>query len=130
MTDRPYAATLLDERVVVYRVSDGTLVAARDICFHRGVPLSLGHVEGDEIVCKYHGLRYDREGRCTCIPAHPGGAISPRLHLQMFAAQELYGLVWVRLAEGVTSAPPEMKEWQAPDPARFRFPCGCRRPAG
>ncbi len=97
--DKPYAARLLDERVVVYRLSDGALAAARDICFHRGVPLSMGHVEGDEIICKYHGLRYDREGRCTCIPAHPNGVISPRLRLQMFQVQERYGLVWVRLVD-------------------------------
>src|SRR5260370_29651159 len=97
VTNQPYAATLLDERVVVYRIKDGSLVAARDICHHRGVPLSLGHVEGDEIICKYHGLRYDREDKCICIPAHPNGAISPRLHLQMFSVQERYGLVWVRL---------------------------------
>ena len=50
-------------------------------------------MEGDEIVCRYHGLRYDRSGRCTCIPAHPGGAISPRLRLDMYQAQEKYGLV-------------------------------------
>jgi phenylpropionate dioxygenase-like ring-hydroxylating dioxygenase large terminal subunit len=75
---KPYAATLLDERVVVYRLSDGSLAAARDICYHRGVPLSMGHVERDEIICRYHGLRYDRNGRCTCIPAHPKGSISPR----------------------------------------------------
>jgi hypothetical protein len=36
VTDKPYAARLLDERVVVYRLSDGALAAARDICFHRG----------------------------------------------------------------------------------------------
>jgi vanillate O-demethylase monooxygenase subunit len=63
VTDKPYAARLLDERVVVYRLSDGSITAARDICYHRGVPMSLGYVEGDEIVCKYHGLRYDSEGR-------------------------------------------------------------------
>jgi vanillate O-demethylase monooxygenase subunit len=84
VTDKPLATRLLDERVVVYRVANGSLSAARDICYHRGAPLSLGHVEGDEIVCKYHGLRYNREGRCTCIPAHPGGAISPRLRLDMY----------------------------------------------
>jgi len=39
VTDKPYAVRLLDERVVVYRLSDGGLAAARDICFHRGVPL-------------------------------------------------------------------------------------------
>ena len=99
VTHKPYGTRLLDERVVVYRLSDGCISAARDICYHRGVPLSLGHVEGDEIICKYHGLRYDREGRCVCIPAHPGGAISPRLHLDMYQAQERYGLVWVRFGQ-------------------------------
>lgn len=115
VTDKPLAATLLDERVVVYRISDGSLVAARDICQHRGAPLSMGHVEGDEIVCKYHGLRYDREGKCVCIPAHPGGAISPRLRLQSFGVQEKYGLVWVRLVDDGPRELPEMKEWDDPD---------------
>jgi phenylpropionate dioxygenase-like ring-hydroxylating dioxygenase large terminal subunit len=115
VTNKPYAATLLDERIVVYRLADGTLTAARDICLHRGVPLSLGYVEGTEIVCRYHGLRYDREGRCTCIPAHPNGAISPKLRLHMFPAQERYGLVWIRLVENGPASLPEMKEWDDPD---------------
>jgi phenylpropionate dioxygenase-like ring-hydroxylating dioxygenase large terminal subunit len=113
--DKPYAARLLDERVVVYRLSDGSVSAARDICYHRGVPLSLGYVEGDEIICKYHGLRYDREGRCTCIPAHPNGAISPCLRLDMYQTQERYGLVWVRLVDNGLLPLPEMKEWDDSD---------------
>jgi vanillate O-demethylase monooxygenase subunit len=107
----PIDVTLLDERVVVYRISDGTLVAAKDICAHRGVPISLGHVDGDEIVCKYHGLRYNREGTCTRIPAHPGGAISPKLRLRMFPVCEKFGLVWVRLVDAGPSPLPEMDEW-------------------
>lgn len=113
--DKPYAAHLLDERVVVYRLSDGSVTAARDICYHRGAPLSLGTVEGDEIVCKYHGLRYDPTGKCTCIPAHPGGAISPRLKLQKFSVQERYGLVWVRLLDKGDVPLPVMEEWDDPD---------------
>jgi vanillate O-demethylase monooxygenase subunit len=112
VTDKPHAVRLLDERVVVYRLSDGAITAARDICYHRGVPLSMGYVEGDEIVCKYHGLRYDKEGRCVCIPAHPGGAISPRLHLDIYQAEERYGLVWVRLVDDGPRSLPEMKEWE------------------
>ncbi len=115
VTDKPLAVTLLDERVVVYRLLDGTLAAARDICYHRGVPLSLGYVEGDEIICRYHGLRYDKDGRCVCIPAHPGGAISPRLRLDMYRAQERYGLVWVRLVDDEPRALPEMTEWDDED---------------
>lgn len=121
VTTKPLAVRLLDERVVVYRLSDGSVRAARDICYHRGVPLSLGHVEGDEIVCRYHGLRYDREGRCTCIPAHPGGAISPRLQLDMYESQEKYGLVWVRLVNGGPRDLPELAEWDDPDYLQVRL---------
>jgi vanillate O-demethylase monooxygenase subunit len=113
--DKPYAARLLDERVVVYRLSDGKIAAAKDICYHRGAPLSLGSVEGDEIICKYHGLRYNASGQCTCIPAHPKGAISPRLRLHMFRTQEAFGLVWVQLIENNEAKLPEMKEWSDPD---------------
>jgi phenylpropionate dioxygenase-like ring-hydroxylating dioxygenase large terminal subunit len=115
VTGKPFAARLLDERVVLYRLSSGAVTAARDICYHRGVPLSLGHVEGDEIICRYHGLHYDSTGRCTCIPAHPGGAISPRLHLDMYQAQEKYGLIWVRLIDNGPQDLPELSEWDDPD---------------
>jgi phenylpropionate dioxygenase-like ring-hydroxylating dioxygenase large terminal subunit len=118
VTSAPFEASLLDERVVVYRVSDRSLVAAKDICCHRGVPLSLGHVDGDEIVCKYHGLRYDRQGTCTSIPAHPGGAISPRLRLRIFPVEERYGLIWVRLVDNGPLALPALAEWD--DPAYVR----------
>jgi phenylpropionate dioxygenase-like ring-hydroxylating dioxygenase large terminal subunit len=115
VTTGPYAATLLDERVVVFRLSDGSLTAARDICAHRGVPISLGRVENDEIICKYHGLRYDRNGCCTCIPAHPGGTISPRLRLVTFPVEERFGLVWVRLLDTGALPLPQMDEWSDPD---------------
>jgi phenylpropionate dioxygenase-like ring-hydroxylating dioxygenase large terminal subunit len=114
VTDKPVGLRLLDERVVVYRLSDGRINAARDICYHRGVPLSLGRVEGDEIICKYHGLRYDPQGRCICIPAHPGGAISPRLHLDIYPAQEKYGLIWVRLIDDGPRELPSFDEWDDP----------------
>ena len=121
VTNKPLAVRLLDERVVLYRISGGIACAARDICYHRGVPMSMGTVEGDEIICKYHGLRYDSHGRCTCIPAHPEGPISPRLRLDMYPAQERFGLVWVRLVDDGPRPLPVMHEWDDPDYLQVRL---------
>lgn len=115
VTTKPFAARLLDERVVLYRISNGDIRAARDICYHRGVPMSMGHIEADEIICRYHGLRYDQAGRCVCIPAHPTGNISPRLHLDMYKAQEAYGLVWVRLVDDGPRPLPQFGAWNDAD---------------
>jgi len=48
--DRPFATKLLDERLVVFRVN-GKPTVARDLCLHRGAPLSSGRIDGNEIVC-------------------------------------------------------------------------------
>ena len=92
VTDRPFAAKLLDdERLVLWRLDDSSIVAARDLCLHRGVPLSLGWVENDELQCKYHGVGYDKSGQCTRIPAQPDAAIPARLKLTTIAVTERYG---------------------------------------
>lgn len=67
VSEKPIAVQLLDERLVLYRLANGKVTAARDLCLHRGVPLSMGLLEGDALVCAYHGFRYDGEGRCVCI---------------------------------------------------------------
>lgn len=68
VTSKPLAVWLLDERVVVYRLPDGTVAAARDICYHRGVPLSLGFVEGNELVANTMGFATIAR---AAIPASP-----------------------------------------------------------
>ena len=49
-TEKPYGTRLLDERLVLYRLEDGTVVVAQDLCLHRGAPLSMGHVKQDCLV--------------------------------------------------------------------------------
>lgn len=111
VADKPFPARLLDERLVIYRVGN-TIAAARDLCLHRGVPLSMGTIEGDHLVCAYHGLRYDGDGRCVCVPAHPGAAIPPKLRLQSYPVQERYGLVWVRLIDDGPKPLPDFSAWE------------------
>ncbi len=68
VADTPFQAMLLDEPLVVWRDTTGVPRVLNDVCIHRGTALSLGRVQGDEIVCPYHAWRYGGDGRCTLIP--------------------------------------------------------------
>ena len=50
---------LLDVGVVMYRTSTGEVVAMEDRCPHRAFPLSRGRLDGDRVVCGYHGFTFD-----------------------------------------------------------------------
>jgi vanillate O-demethylase monooxygenase subunit len=54
--------------VVAYRRFDRTTAIIEDACWHRGLPLSMGKLVGDEVECAYHGLRFTPEGRCAFVP--------------------------------------------------------------
>lgn len=110
--NKPVSATLLDEQLVIYR-TQGEIVIAKNVCPHRGVPLTLGSVEEKGIVCPYHGLRFGEGGRCNRIPASPDQAVPSKLNLSTFPAEERYGLIWTCLAPEQGTAPqiPQMPHW-------------------
>ena len=89
------ARTVLDEPIVVYRnVETGSLVALHDRCPHRFAPLSRGRLEGTEIRCGYHGLKFDCEGACTENPFNRG-AIPRAAKVRSFPVVEAPGTIWV-----------------------------------
>src|SRR5262245_57565537 len=93
----PVPVTLLGERLVLVRLA-GRLACFRDLCIQRGTPLSLGWVDGGELVCAYHGWRYDDTGACTRIPSiDPSREIPKRARVTAYAVEERYGLAWVCL---------------------------------
>ncbi len=112
VTPGPYPARLLDVDLVVYRTA-GTAVVARDLCIHRGTPLTLGHVDGDDLVCRYHGWRYAADGRCTLIPSRGPGSVPARARLLVVHSVERYGIIWARLADEEAAPLPEWPEAEA-----------------
>ncbi|WP_028312753.1 aromatic ring-hydroxylating oxygenase subunit alpha [Derxia gummosa] len=117
------ATRLLGREVVVWRGADGAVHAGEDRCPHRGTRLSVGEVKGDEIVCAYHGWRFDGAGRCTKVPAHPAldTASQARLCARMHHAEERYGLVWVCVG---TPAKPVLPFPEHDDPHLRIVHCG------
>lgn len=99
LSELPKAVEVLGEKIVVFRTSKG-VHAFKDLCIHRGVPLSLGKIVNDEIICPYHGWTYSHCGACTRIPAMPKGKAIPRKAKAItYHCVEELGLVWVCLGE-------------------------------
>jgi phenylpropionate dioxygenase-like ring-hydroxylating dioxygenase large terminal subunit len=60
---------LVDTPVLLYRREDGTAVALENRCPHRGAPLTLGCLKGDDVQCGYHGFRFAADGTCIDVPS-------------------------------------------------------------
>ncbi|HLI20806.1 MAG TPA: aromatic ring-hydroxylating dioxygenase subunit alpha, partial [Stellaceae bacterium] len=101
------AKTLLGEPLLLGRDAGGQVFALRNICPHRGIPLSYGRFDGREIECCYHGWRFAPSGACTAIPSLAEGQ---RFDLggvaaTAYPARELHGNVWVFFGRDPASAP-------------------------
>jgi vanillate O-demethylase monooxygenase subunit len=123
VTRTPLARRLLGLPVVLYRREDGRVAALEDRCAHRSFPLSLGALDGDVLVCGYHGARYDCEGHCLGVPSQ--AQVPPGAMVRAFPVHEVGHLVWIWLGEPAAAAgtPLPQQDWMA-DPA---WPCSTER---
>ncbi|WP_320672136.1 Rieske 2Fe-2S domain-containing protein [Patulibacter defluvii] len=105
--ERPRRVELLGETLVAYLDEGGTPQVVADRCGHRGASLADGHVEGDRIVCPYHGWQWrGGDGRCVHIPSlGPEAVIPPRALIARHHAREQWGLVWCCLDEPAVPLP-------------------------
>jgi len=99
-------ATLLRQPLVLGRDTDGRAFAMKDICPHRGIPLSCGRIEGQNLECCYHGWKFNvHSGTCTEIPSLTSDSkIKPdKIHATHYPCEERDGYVWVFMAESRSS---------------------------
>jgi phenylpropionate dioxygenase-like ring-hydroxylating dioxygenase large terminal subunit len=87
------ARTICQQKMVFYRMKNGNPVALKDACWHRLLPLSMGRLEGDELVCGYHGLVYNNKGRCTHMPSQE--TLNPSACVRSYPVVERHRFVWV-----------------------------------
>ncbi|HEY0939913.1 MAG TPA: aromatic ring-hydroxylating dioxygenase subunit alpha [Steroidobacter sp.] len=106
---KPVTRRILGEDLVFYRMTAGDVVALRDRCPHRLAPLSLGEVVGDELQCRYHGMRFGKDGKCTAVPGE--NFIAPVLCVDTFPVAERHGLVWIWMGEAAKADPAQIPEW-------------------
>lgn len=108
---------LLGEPVLVGRMKNGEAFALRDICPHRGVPLSAGQALSDNTVeCPYHGWRFRTDGVCSLIPSLVDGQDmdSTRIKVRSYPVREQDGLIWVYMAANTREATPRSEPPRVP----------------
>jgi nitrite reductase/ring-hydroxylating ferredoxin subunit len=100
---------ILGEKLLAFRDSDGHAGLISEFCSHRGVSLYFGRNEDNGIRCAYHGLKFDRHGRCVDVPSAP--QVCERMAIKGYPCIERAGMVWAYLGPADRQpAPPEV-EW-------------------
>ncbi len=113
------ARTFLNEPVIIYRTTDGTVAALEDRCCHRHAPLSKGRLEDGQVRCMYHGLKIDSGGRCTEIPGET--TVPENYSVCSFLVTERHKLLWIWMGEPDLADPDDIVDWPYLDDPAWRY---------
>jgi len=100
------ARTVTRVPLLFWRDGAGEVVALDDRCCHRAAPLSKGRREGDCIRCMYHGLLFDRTGKCVEIPSQD--YIPPAAKVRAYPVVERSKWVWVWMGDAQLADPSQL----------------------
>lgn len=131
LEDKPVRIEIFGLRFVAYRDSNNAAHVLSDTCAHRGGSLSQGRIEGDCLVCPYHGWQYEGSGRCINIPSQQTGKAPGRAKVDSYPVEERYGIVFAFLGDLPESERPPMYEipqinfddWRASKPLVLNVNC-------
>jgi phenylpropionate dioxygenase-like ring-hydroxylating dioxygenase large terminal subunit len=120
ITASPLGRRLLGKDVVLWRGTSRGVTAFENRCAHRAFPLSHSTVDGDRLVCGYHGCTYDTDGKCVYTPTQR--QVPTGMRVPVFPVLEEPPFVWIWLgppAAAAGSQPPNIT-W-VNDPAWSTF---------
>lgn len=100
--------TICGKPVVMYRKQDGSAVALADACWHRLLPLSMGELHGDNVICGYHGLEFDDSGRCVYMPSQD--TINPSACVVSYPLVERHRFIWLWMGDPALADPAKVPD--------------------
>lgn len=117
----PVRVSLLSEKLLAFRDTEGKIGLISEFCAHRGVSLWFGRNEESGIRCPYHGWKYDVNGRCVEVPSEPAASgFCDKVRLTSYPCLELGGVIWTYMGPRELQPPPPSFEW-VNLPASHRF---------
>ena len=117
----PVRVTLLSEKLVAFRDSNGEIGLIEEFCAHRRVSLWFGRNEDGGLRCPYHGWKFDVSGKCQEIPSEPDDStFRHEVSLTSYPCLERGGIVWTYMGPPELRPEPPAFEW-ATVPANQRY---------
>lgn len=113
----PLARTICGVPIMLYRKLDRSVVAMRDACPHRMLPLSMGLKESDSIRCKYHGLKLAPDGVAEEMPIKTD-KVNRAICVETYVVLERHRFVWIWVGDKAKADPaliPDLWPCRAPD---------------
>lgn len=94
--EKPICVERFGQKLAVWRDKTGKPSVFDNHCPHRRAPLSLGLVNGSELVCAYHGWRFNGDGQCVAKPLEEAGADRKKQHaVKSYPAEDRAGYIWM-----------------------------------
>ncbi|RQS57909.1 Rieske 2Fe-2S domain-containing protein [Burkholderia sp. Bp8984] len=90
---RAHGLSIFGTRVAVFQSEDGQLRILDGYCPHMGADLGRGHVDGNALVCPFHGWSWAGDGTCTAIPYSQ--RIPPKARIKSWPVMEQNRLLFV-----------------------------------
>lgn len=115
--------TICNEKVALWRNSDGSIAAIQDRCPHRFVPLSMGRRIDDTVQCAYHGLRFDGTGACVEAP-HDDDSQKARACIKGYAVVERYNVIWIWMGAAEAATPDTIPDFSYMDDEKYTLSQG------
>ncbi|MBS0185458.1 MAG: aromatic ring-hydroxylating dioxygenase subunit alpha [Proteobacteria bacterium] len=97
-----HSKMIAGEPILFIRTKENKVSALRDICPHRGIPLSCGLLlNTGEVECCYHGWRFNSKGQCTRIPSltKDQDFDLSRIHVRTYPCIEKAGTIWIFIGD-------------------------------
>jgi phenylpropionate dioxygenase-like ring-hydroxylating dioxygenase large terminal subunit len=118
--NRLHKSVLLETPLVIGRDPQGLPFALHDACPHRGMPLSYGWFDGQQLECSYHGWRFDAHtGQCQLIPSLTADQKlrTDRIYAGSYPCEERDGYIWVYVPDPLPIGAGFTKAVEPPAPA-------------
>jgi phenylpropionate dioxygenase-like ring-hydroxylating dioxygenase large terminal subunit len=105
----PLRVKLMNEELIAFRTTSGSVGLIQNACPHRGASLFFGRNEEDGLRCVYHGWKFDVSGNCVDMPSEPAESnFKNKVHARAYPTLERAGIIWTYMG------PPELKPAELP----------------